>query len=366
MYIPGPYEQNDLQRQLDFIDRFSFATVISTDDDGIPLATHIPVSLFRDCDPPKLFCHVARGNPIWKTFTSGHPLLFIFQGPHTYITPRWYETSDVPTWNYAAVHVYGTPRIVEDSDQLLACVTRQIEKYEGTSDDAFRLEQVPPDSLAKDLRGIVGFEVTPERIQANFKLSQRLPAASFSNVVTGLLGRRDVNSLGVAQLMIEARPADHPTVELRPGVSVRRATTADLGAIVHLLTDDPVARVRDQNVSENPADYRRGFEQIDSDPNQELLVVESEGQTIGTLQLTLIPGLSRKGATRLLVEAVRIAPEHQNQGLGQQLFEWVIAHARSMECRLIQLTTDKRRPGAHRFYERLGFVSSHEGMKLWL
>jgi transcriptional regulator len=366
MYTPKPYEQNDLNRRLEFIDRYSFATIVSTDDDGLPLASHVPVSLFREHDPPTLFGHVARANPIWRTFQPDRPLLIIFQGPHAYITPRWYEQPDVPTWNYAAVHLYGKPRIVEDRDHLLSCVTRQVQKYEGASDDAFRVEEVLPESLQKDLRGIVGFEITPDRIEASYKLSQKLKPTGFGNVISGLLDRQDAESLGVAQLMTEARPADIPRIELRSGVTLRRATREDVGPIVKLLADDPLGSQRDNPVGELPSAYLDGFERIDLDPNQELLVMESCGKTIGTLQLTTIPGLSRQGGTRLLVEAVRIGSDFRGQGLGHVLFEWVIQHARTRGCRMVQLTTDKSRNDAHRFYERLGFVASHEGMKLSL
>lgn len=103
-----------------------------------------------------------------------------------------------------------------------------------------------------------------------------------------------------------------------------------------------------------------------ADPNQLLAVAESAGRVVGTLQLSFIPGLSRLGMTRGQIEAVRIATSHRSAGAGQAMFDWAIGQCRARGCALVQLTTDKTRPDAHRFYERLGFVASHEGYKLGL
>ena len=108
------------------------------------------------------------------------------------------------------------------------------------------------------------------------------------------------------------------------------------------------------------------FEAIDADPNQLLAVAEDDRGVIGTLQLSFIPGLSRKGAWRGQIEAVRVARDCRSEGLGRRMIEWAIAQCRGRDCALVQLTTDKARPDAHRFYEQLGFVASHIGYKLSL
>jgi GNAT superfamily N-acetyltransferase len=110
--------------------------------------------------------------------------------------------------------------------------------------------------------------------------------------------------------------------------------------------------------------YEQAFRAIDRDPAQLLVVAEAEGQVVATLQLSFIPGLSRRGALRAQVESVRVSAAYRGQGLGQAILTWAIAEARRRGCALVQLTTDKSRTGAHRFYERLGFVASHEGLKL--
>ncbi len=144
---------------------------------------------------------------------------------------------------------------------------------------------------------------------------------------------------------------------------LRRATEADLPAIVALLADDMLGAGRE--VPGDPA-YEAAFAAIEADPNQLLAVAEEIGRVVGCLQLTFIPGLSRKGMWRGQIESVRIASGHRGTGLGRRMFEWAIEACRARGCGLVQLTTDKARPEAHRFYESLGFVASHEGMKLAL
>lgn len=142
---------------------------------------------------------------------------------------------------------------------------------------------------------------------------------------------------------------------------MRRARAGDVDDIVAMLADDPLGSSREQ-----PGDprYAKAFEALDADPGQLLAVVEVDGEVVGTLQLTFIPGLSRIGATRAQIEAVRVRADQRGGGLGRRMIEWAIAEARARGCILIQLTSDASRIDAHRFYERLGFVRSHVGMKL--
>ncbi len=148
----------------------------------------------------------------------------------------------------------------------------------------------------------------------------------------------------------------------------RVATITDVPAVLALLADDAITRER--GYGEIPAEpepaVRAAFEAIDADPNNELIVAVEDGVVVGSCQLTWIPGLSRGGAWRLLVEAVRVHSGRRGRGLGAEMMRWAIERARERGCRMVQLTTDKRRTDAHRFYERLGFVASHEGMKLTL
>lgn len=144
----------------------------------------------------------------------------------------------------------------------------------------------------------------------------------------------------------------------------RRATAADLPAIVALLADDPLGAAREDASTPLNARYVDAFAAIDVDRNQLLAVVETDGSIIGCLQLSFIPGLSRTGMWRGQIESVRIHRDQRGDGLGQAMFTWAIDTCRQRGCDLVQLTTDRARPDALRFYERLGFTGSHIGMKL--
>ena len=154
-------------------------------------------------------------------------------------------------------------------------------------------------------------------------------------------------------------------------LTFRTATRTDVPAILALLADDDIARAR-AAAGEAPvpeavdAALWAAFEAIDADPRNDLIVAEADGAVVGTCQLTFTPSLSRGGAERMTIEAVRVRTDLRGQGVGRALMEWSLARARERGCRLAQLTTDKRRTDAHRFYASLGFAATHEGMKLML
>lgn len=150
----------------------------------------------------------------------------------------------------------------------------------------------------------------------------------------------------------------------RDEVVIRRATGSDVPAIVALLADDELGAARES--PDDLAPYRRAFELIDADAGELLVVADRGGEIVGTLQLSLLPGLARQGALRAQIEAVRVARGERGNKLGQRLIRWAIDQARARGCALVQLTSDKTRTDAHRFYERLGFTASHEGFKLKL
>jgi GNAT superfamily N-acetyltransferase len=148
-------------------------------------------------------------------------------------------------------------------------------------------------------------------------------------------------------------------------ITFRKAREVDLPAIVALLADDDLGRLREEPGPPLAPQYGSAFQAIDKDPNQLLAVaVDEKDRVVGTLHLTFIPGIARKGALRGQIEAVRIAASQRGSGLGHDFFDWAIEECRAHGCHLVQLTTDKTRPEAHRFYEKLGFVASHIGYKL--
>jgi GNAT superfamily N-acetyltransferase len=150
-------------------------------------------------------------------------------------------------------------------------------------------------------------------------------------------------------------------------VTLRRAVAGDVPAIVNLIAADQLGATRDGVRSDDDlAAYRQAFAAIDTDPAHMLVVAEAGTGIVGTLQLSFIPGLARRGALRAQIEAVRVHQDYRSRGLGAAMVDWAIGEARRRGCALVQLTTDKSRVSAHRFYQRLGFVASHEGMKLAL
>ena len=147
----------------------------------------------------------------------------------------------------------------------------------------------------------------------------------------------------------------------------RKATINDLPKIVRMLADDELGQTRENYKIPLPEEYEIAFSQINADPNQELVVVENEEtEIIGTLQLTFIQYLTYRGGIRAQIEAVRIRKDQRGAGLGKKMFEWAINRAKERKAHLLQLTTDKKRPKAIKFYEDLGFQSTHEGMKMHL
>jgi ribosomal protein S18 acetylase RimI-like enzyme len=153
-----------------------------------------------------------------------------------------------------------------------------------------------------------------------------------------------------------------------PPLVLREAVRADVPVLVALLAQDQLGAARDG--IEDAADlaaYQAAFEEIDRDPAHLLVVAETDAHSVvGTMQLSFLPGLARRGSRRAQIEAVRIAAIYRGQGLGSAMIRWALAEATRRGCTLVQLTTDKQRADAHRFYERLGFRSTHEGMKLRL
>lgn len=145
-------------------------------------------------------------------------------------------------------------------------------------------------------------------------------------------------------------------------ITIRSARRDDVGVIVTMLADDPLGSGRERLEDPLPSSYFRAFEAIDRDPNIQLVVAEEGGAVIGCLQLCILPGLSSQGASRGLIEDVRVASRHRNRGIGEQMLQWAVGEARNKGCKLVELLTHHTRVDAQRFYARLGFKASHVGM----
>ena len=203
MYIPKLYREEDKEKILEFLKQNNFPALVTHDGEK-PIATHLPVEVERTDDQGlelRVYGHMSRANPQWKSF-GGQEALLIFQGAHTYISPRWYDHVNVPTWNYMMVHLYGKARLVE-GEELYALMSRLVQKHEVQT--SYNLEGLPEDFVKKEMKGIVGFAVDVTRVEASYKLSQNRNDADHENIIRELEERGDEHSAGVAQAMRKGR-----------------------------------------------------------------------------------------------------------------------------------------------------------------
>jgi transcriptional regulator len=201
IYTPEQFVESDHETLLRLIRTNSFATLIcATGTD--PLVTHVPALLNRAGDA--LQCHVARANPIWHDFTSDRELLFIFHGPHCYISPNWYTAKQpsVPTWNYAVVHVHGIPEVIEDRERVEAMLTELVTEHESSFEAPWSMD-LPAGFQRRMIDGIVAFEARITRMEGKFKLSQNRPLADRRSVIDALRKTGNENAAHVAALMQE-------------------------------------------------------------------------------------------------------------------------------------------------------------------
>ena len=201
MYVPSHFHIDDPERLARFIVQNSFATIITQDAEGVPFASHVPLLHEPDPKPGLLLGHLARANPQWRHFENQRPALIIFQGPHAYISPRWYGPAPaVPTWNYAAVHAYGTPKLFKEEERLEALVRRMVSFYEGSGENAWRAD-LPADYMSRQLKAIVGFEIQLTRLEGKFKLGQNRPKSDQAAVYNALSQSEIAEDRQLAQFM---------------------------------------------------------------------------------------------------------------------------------------------------------------------
>ncbi|NKB48332.1 MAG: FMN-binding negative transcriptional regulator [Alphaproteobacteria bacterium] len=188
MYLPQEFAVTDMARLHGLIEAYDFAMLI-TNGDPTPSVSHLPFVLDRAKGPNgALQAHMARANPHWQNFAG--EALVVFRGPHSYVSPSWYtpDAPAVPTWNYAVVEAYGTPRIVDDPGELRAQQERLVANHEAGRSPSWNMDGQPPAFIEGMLKGIVGFEIPIARLEGKFKLSQNRSAADQQNVAGALAG----------------------------------------------------------------------------------------------------------------------------------------------------------------------------------
>jgi len=202
MYVPAAFRETDPGKLFDLIEQYSFGLLVSQADDR-PFATHLPMLLERSAGSQgRLIGHVARANPHWQT-AAGQKVLAIFSGPHAYISPSWYESDNVvPTWNYVAVHVYGTFRAIEETGELLQIVGKYVDYYEAPLPRPWKFD--PGSEFSQKLaQSIVGFNIEIERIEGKWKLNQNHPRERREKVVNALRAGGSGMDAAIADLIEE-------------------------------------------------------------------------------------------------------------------------------------------------------------------
>ena len=201
MYLPPLYKEEDPHTIVDFLHRHNFAAIISHDGTQL-LATHAVVETQALPNGNlQIYGHIARVNPQWQTF-GAQELLLIFEGPHTYISPRWYDHPNVPTWNYMMVHAYGQARLLH-GQELQDLFTRLVDQHEhGTG---YNLNALPPDMVRKQMDATVGFVIDVSRVQAGWKLSQNRNPGDHANIIDQLHARGDDASTAIANEMAKRK-----------------------------------------------------------------------------------------------------------------------------------------------------------------
>jgi len=202
MYIPEYFRETNSARISALIDQNSFGMLV-TAPGGVPFVSHLPFIFDSTADSRgTLLCHMARANPQWQHFSSGDEVLVVFQGPHAYVSPSWYSSPGVPTWNYAAVHLRGKPRLFESETELEALVERLTPVFESQMPNPWKPD-LAGERRTRLLDMIVGFEIEVTDVQAKFKLSQNRPPEDQRSVVGKLSQSGNQTEVAVAKLMSE-------------------------------------------------------------------------------------------------------------------------------------------------------------------
>ncbi len=208
MYVPVHFREADPTYIKNFISRHAFATLVSSDDVR-PMATHLLMDVRETADSKMILAgHIARSNPLWKTFGSGREVLAVFSGPHAYVSAGWYSIKSAPTWNYINVHVYGLPRLIQERAELYDLLKRLVDGQERNEPEAdrYRIEDLPGNTLETMMASIVGFEIEVTEVAAAAKLSQNRSARDYDTIMEKLIKRGDHGSVDVAREMQLRRP----------------------------------------------------------------------------------------------------------------------------------------------------------------
>jgi transcriptional regulator len=206
MYIPQMFRIEDKSEIETFVRNHPFAMLISVNGENLPVATHLPLELEVCEGQYRLTGHLAKANPQWKHFAQNPNVLAVFQGPHAYISSSWYGHENVPTWNYTAVHMYGTVKLVGE-ERLRELLQAMLRRYETGRESAVLWETLPESLLENLMKGIVGIEIAIETVEAAYKMSQNRKDQDYQAIIQNLMETQDWNSHQVASIMKRLRPS---------------------------------------------------------------------------------------------------------------------------------------------------------------
>lgn len=203
MYVPKTFQSKSIADVRSYVNAHSFATLVSAKS-GRLVATHTPLMIESLGEEEFLVGHIARANDQHEVFDGVNPLLAIFMEKHSYISSSWYNHINVPTWNYIAVHIHGTASVI-DGEELIQSLHNLVGKYESADGTGFSINQMPEDMLRREVKGIVGFRMRIDNIEASYKLSQNRNDTDFQNIIQKLKERGDSLSIQIANEMSKLR-----------------------------------------------------------------------------------------------------------------------------------------------------------------
>ena len=198
MYVPKHFEETDPSILRGLMREFSFALLV-TAREGVPIGTHVPLHINDSGENVRLWGHLARANTHWQDFDGQREAMAVFQGPHSYISPNWYASEDLPpTWNYATVHAYGRPKIIEDTDEIKEILSQLVRSNENDLTGNWRIEQLTKKNMTAQLKSIVVFEIPIDRLEGKFKMSQNRGPEDAQGAAEGLRAIGNPNAETVA------------------------------------------------------------------------------------------------------------------------------------------------------------------------
>ncbi|WP_265594740.1 GNAT family N-acetyltransferase [Haloferula sp. BvORR071] len=340
MYLPPPFRIEDPAKLGAFIERYSFATLISHAG-AAPFASHLPM-LFRaeTGGHGTLVSHMARANPQWQHFTAGTEVLAVFHGPHGYISPSWYKAEPaVPTWNYATVHAYGVPSIIDDHDRIVSLLEETVSRFESSFESPWP-GILPEDYRDKMIRGIVAFEMPISRIEGKFKLGQNRSPEDVQGVFEALSQSNDADDQALAHFMAG-----------ECGLSLLNFTSVSEDDFEELVTLR-ISAMRDSLERVGRFDPERARQRLRNSfyPEHTRVIIQN-GQRIGFYSF-------RPADDGFHLDHLYIQPGSQSRGLGSQVMSRLLteADAQQMPVHVGAL----RDSPSNRFYQRHGFVKAKE------